>query len=262
MVAHSIFVNACKEKDVSAEQYISEIKRLVEEVQSTQLENIKRAAGLITDTIAKGRLPFIFGAGHSHFLCYEVFARAGGLGQWQPILDHGLDFGSGARRQGGYERLTGVAAIIIRDYDVQPDDVLVVISNSGRNPAPVEMALEGKKRGATIIALTSMQHSSSVSPANPAGKRLYEVADLVLDNRCPPGDALIELEGLPPRVAPGSTVMGALVLNAIVAQVARNQLERGETPMVALSGNLEGGQEYNQRVYAPMGKKLGHIRHM
>mgnify|MGYP001070575635 CR=1 FL=1 len=201
-----MFVTAYKEKNVSAEQYISEIKRLVEEVQTTQLENIRRAAGLITDTIVRGRLPFIFGAGHSHLLCYEVFARAGGLGQWQPILDHGLDFNSGARRQGGYERLTGMSAIIIRDYDVQPGDVMVVISNSGRNPAPVEMALEGKKRGATIIALTSMQHSSSVAPANPAGKRLYEVADLVLDNRCPPGDALAKLEGLLPRVAPGGNL--------------------------------------------------------
>lgn len=247
---------------MSAERYIEEVRKLVDKVEKTQLEKIKRAAEWLTDSIMQGRLIFVFGSGHSHLLCYEVFARAGGLAQWQPILDHGQDFGSGARRQGGFERLTGLAAIIIRDYDVQPGDVMVVISNSGRNPSPVEMALEAKKRGATIIALTSMAHSSSVSPANPAGKRLYEVADLALDNGCPPGDALVKLEGLLPKVGPGSTVIGALLLNCIVVQVAQNLLERGEMPGVGLSGNLEGGQEYNKRVLDPLSKKLGHIRHM
>jgi uncharacterized phosphosugar-binding protein len=247
---------------MGAEQYVVEIRKLVDKLENTQMDNIKRAAELITDTIVKGRLPFVFGAGHSHLLCYEVFARAGGLAQWQPILDHGQDFNSGARRQGGFERLPGLSAIIIRDYDVQPEDVMIVISNSGRNPAPVEMALEAKKRGAIIIALTSMAHSSSVSPANPAGKRLYEIADLVLDNGCPPGDALVKFEGLPPRVGPGSTVMGALIMNCIVTQVAENLLERGETPAVAMSGNLEGGKEYNAKVLGPARQKLGHIRHM
>ncbi len=118
------------------------------------------------------------------------------------------------------------------------------------------MALEGKKRGATIIALTSLPHSTSVSSANPSGKRLFEVADLVLDNACPPGDALVKLEGLPPRVAPGSTVIGALILNAIVAQAAKNLLDRGELPVVGFSGNLEEGREYNEKVLGEIRKKL------
>jgi len=247
---------------MSAERYIEEVKRLVDEVERTQMDSIKQAAEWITGSMIRGDLVYIFGAGHSHILCYEVFARAGDFPHWQPILDHGLDFGAGARRQGGFERLPGYAQYVIRDYDIGPDDVVIVISNSGRNPAPVEMAMEAKERGARIIALTSMAHSSSVSPFNPAGKRLYEVADLVLDNGCPPGDALVELDGLPPRVGPGSTVLGALILNAIVVQVAQNLLDRGETPAVAMSGNLEGGQEFNRRVLEPVRKKLGHIRHM
>jgi uncharacterized phosphosugar-binding protein len=126
----------------------------------------------------------------------------------------------------------------------------------------VEIALEAKERGAKIIALTSMAHSSSVSAANPAGKRLFEISDLVIDNGCPPGDALVSLEGLPAKVAPGSTVLGALILNCIVAQVAQNLLDRGVTPAVAMSGNLEGGQDFNKRVLEPIRKKLGHVRHM
>lgn len=248
---------------MSAEQYILEIKKLIEKVEKTQISNIRRAAELIADSIMRDRLVYVFGAGHSHLLAYEVFARAGGLAQMQPILDHGLDFGSGARRQGGFERLPGYARIVIQDYDIRPGDVMIVISNSGRNPAPVEMALEGKKRGATVIALTSLPHSMSVSSSDPSGKRLFEVADLVLDTGCVAGDALVKLEGLPPRVGPGSTVIGALILNAIVVQVAKNLLDRGETPAVAFSGNLEGGQEYNEKVLDKIMEKFrGQMRHM
>jgi uncharacterized phosphosugar-binding protein len=107
-----------------------------------------------------------------------------------------------------------------------------------------------------------MPHSTSVAPNNPAGKRLFEVADLVLDSGCPAGDALVKLEGLRPAVAPGSTVVGALILNAIVAQAAQNLLDRGDTPAVALSGNLEGAREYNERVLGSIREKFrGRMKH-
>lgn len=247
---------------MSAEQYILEIKKLIDKVEKTQLSHIKRAAELVTDSIMKDRLVYVFGAGHSHFLGYECFVRAGGLANMQAILDHGLDFGSGMRRQSGFERLPGYARIVIQDYDIGPGDVMIVISNSGRNPAPVEMALEGKERGATIIALTSLPHSTSVSSNDPSGKRLFEVADLVLDSGCVAGDALVKLEGLPPRVGPGSTVIGALILNAIVVQVAKNLLDRGEIPPVGFSGNLEGGREYNEKVWGSREKFWRQMRHM
>jgi uncharacterized phosphosugar-binding protein len=247
---------------MSAELYIAEIMKLIDRVKETQLGNIKRAAELITDAIMRDRLVYLFGAGHSHLLAYDVFVRAGGLAQMQAMADPGLVFIGGARRQGGFERLPGYAQQLIPDYDIQPGDVMIVISQSGRNPAPVEMALEGKARGATIIALTSLPHTMSVTAANPAGKRLFEVADLVLDNCCPPGDALVKLEGLLPRVAPGSTVLGALILQAIVAQVAQNLLDRGALPAVGISGNLPEGKEYNEKVLGPMRKRIqSQMRH-
>lgn len=248
---------------MSAEQYILEIKKLIERVEKTQLSNIRHVAELIEDSIMRDRLVYVFGAGHSHLLAYECFNRAGGLVTMQAILDTGLDFGSGMRRQGGFERLPGYAKIVIQDYDIRPGDVMIIISNSGRNPAPVEMALEGKKRGATIIALTSLPHSTSVSSSDPSGKRLFEVANIVLDTGCVAGDALVKLEGLPPRVGPGSTVMGALILNAIVVQIAKNLLDRAEIPPVALSGNLAGGREYNEKVLGKIRKKFkGQMRHI
>lgn len=248
---------------MSAEQYILEIKKLIERVEKTQLSNIRRAAELIEDSIMRDRLVYVFGVGHSHLLAYECFDRAGGLVTMQAILDTGLDFGSGVRRQGGFERLPGYAKIVIQDYDIRPGDVMIVISNSGRNPAPVEMALEGKKRGATIIALTSLPHSTSVSSSDPSGKRLFEVANIVLNTGCVAGDALVKLEGLPPRVGPGSTVIGALILNAIVVQTAKNLLDRAEIPPVALSGNLAGGREYNEKVLGKIREKFkDQMRHI
>ena len=248
---------------MSAEKYIAEINKLIGRVEKTQLGNIQRAAELIADSIAHDRLVYLFGAGHSHLLANECFARAGGLINMQAMLDPGLGFIAGAERQGGFERLPGYAKIVIQDYDIRPGDVIIVISNSGRNPAPVQMALEAKKRGATVIALTSMPHSTSVTSNDPSGKRLFEVADVVLDNGCPAGDALVKLEGLLPPVGPSSGVMGALILNAIVVQVAQNLLDKGIMPMVALSGNLLGAAEYNDKLIKTAQEKLrDQMRHM
>lgn len=248
---------------MSAEEYIAEIKKLIERVENTQMDNIRHAAELVADAVMRDRLIYVFGAGHSHLLANEVFARAGGLVNMQAMLDPGLGFMAGAERQGGFERLPGYARIVIGDYDIRPNDVVIVISNSGRNPAPVQMALEAKQRGATVIALTSLRHSTSVSSADPSGKRLFEIADLVLDNGCPPGDALVKLEGLPPPVGASTGVIGALILHAIVVQAVKNLLERGITPPVFFSGNLEGAQEYNEQVLQVVREKFKEqMRHM
>lgn len=248
---------------MSAEKYIAEIKKLIERVERTQMENIQRAAELVADAISRDRLIYVFGAGHSHLLANEVFARAGGLISMQAMLDPGLGFMAGAERQGGFERLPGYARIVIQDYDIRANDVIIVISNSGRNPAPVQMALEAKQRGATVIALTSLPHSTNVSSADPSGKRLFEIADLALDNGCPPGDALVRLEGLPPPVGPSTGVIGALILHAIVVQAAQNLLNRGIMPLVAFSGNLEGAQEYNDQILRIGREKFrDQMRHM
>ena len=185
---------------MSAKKYMAEINKLIQRVEKTQMDSIQRAAQWIADAISRDRLVYLFGAGHSHLLANECFARAGGLLNMQAMLDPGLGFIAGAERQGGFERLPGYAKIVIRDYDIRADDVIIVISNSGRNPAPVQMALEAKKRGAKVVALTSMPHSTSVSSNDPSGKRLFEVADVILDNGCPAGDAVVQLEGLLPRV--------------------------------------------------------------
>jgi uncharacterized phosphosugar-binding protein len=246
---------------MSAQQYISEIKHLIDYIEISQMENIQRVADLVADAILQERLVYIFGAGHSNLMACECFARAGGLANIQPILDPGLDFYAGAARQSGFERLPGYVHCLIQDYDIQPGDVVIIVSNSGRNPAPVQMALEVKKLGAIVVALTSMAHSASVTSKDPSGKRLFEIADIVLDNGCLPGDALVQLPELRPRVGPGSTVMGAMILNAIIVQASRNVLDRNGLPPVGMSGNLEGGKEYNEKIAEIRNKFSRKMRH-
>lgn len=246
---------------MSAEEYIKAAKKLIDKIETTQLEAIHKVAELVSQAIIQERLVFIFGAGHSSLLSIECFARAGGLGNMQPMLDAGLDFISGAQRQSGFERLPGYAKCMVNGYGIRDGDIVIIISNSGRNPAPVEMALEVKKLGAEVIALTSVDHSQNVTSNDPSGKKLMEIADIVLDNGCPAGDAMIELPGLQPKVGPGSTVAGAIILNAIVTQAARNVLESGQMPPVAFSGNLPNAKEHNQKFHEHRQKFIRQMRH-
>ena len=188
---------------MSAEVFISEVKKLIEKIEKTQMDAIHQVAGLISDAIIQDNLVYIFGAGHSNILAIECFDRAGGLVNMQPIFDSGLDYFSGAHRQGGFERLPGYVKCIVGDYAVKSGDVVIILSNSGRNPAPVQMALEVKKLGAVVVALTSLEHSNAVSSNDPSGKKLIDVADIIIDNGCPAGDAMVKLEGLLPKVGPG-----------------------------------------------------------
>jgi uncharacterized phosphosugar-binding protein len=247
---------------MSASAYIDEIKKLIERIEQTQVDSIHKVAELVSEAIIKEKLIYVFGAGHSNILAIECFDRAGGLANMQPMLDAGLDFYSGSRRQSYFERLPGYINGMVEEYGIQPGDLVIIISNSGRNPAPVQMALEVKKRGAVVVALLSKDHSERVSSNDPSGKKLIEIADIVLDNGCPAGDALVELPGLPPRVGPGSTVAGAIILNAIVTQAAKNIREKGLTPPVGYSGNLPEAKKYNEDYLALQKILLQRMRHI
>jgi uncharacterized phosphosugar-binding protein len=128
--------------------------------------------------------------------------------------------------------------------------VVVVVSNSGRNPLPIEVALESKKKGAKVIALTSMAHTQSVTSRHPSGKRLFEIADVVVDNCCEPGDAIVEIEGLPGKVGATSSVACTFIINSILVQATENIAKTGVTPPILISANLDGSDEHNDRLRA------------
>ncbi len=228
--------------------YLEQAIHLLQEVRRTQAEAIEKAAVAIADAIQAGRLVYIFGASHAGILAQEMFYRAGGLVPVNPILPPGLTTDvRPVTLTSKLERLVGFGAQIVSETPIQAGDVVIVHSVSGRNAAAVEFAQGARERGAYLIAVTSLQYSQSVQPRSAGMPRLFEVADLVLDDLAPVGDALVDLPGMAQRVGPISTVTGAAMLNAVVVRVAQLLLERtGDTP-VFMSANLDGGDEHNQR---------------
>lgn len=221
------------------EAYLSKVKQVLSKIEETQMEALNQAAQICTEALFQERRLFFFGTGHSHMLAEEPFYRAGGLKPIKPILETGLMLHEGEVKSTALERLEGYADILLDHHQVAAGDILFVISNSGVNAVPVEMALGAKKRGATVIALTSMKHSKQMDSRHQSGRKLFEVADLVLDNCGWYGDAAVKLEQYPITVGPTSTIAGAFMINAITVQIAKNYEKNGEEPPVYVSANVK-----------------------
>lgn len=228
----------------ASEAYLRNVIALLQkEISDPKLE---AAACLIADRLGAGGLLYTFGTGHAHLLSEEIFYRAGGMTRVYPILEDKLMLHLSASESTRHERREGYAEEILARYPLCEKDVLIVFSNSGRNAVPVEMALAAQARGAKVIALTSLKHSAASSPRNRAGKRLFEVADLVLDNQGELGDACVETpSGL--RVGPTSTAVGAAMLQAIVCRVQELCAAEGKPLEFFSSSNVDGGDAINQR---------------
>ncbi|MDI3317024.1 MAG: SIS domain-containing protein [Bacillota bacterium] len=226
--------------------FAERVSGMIRAAAEEQGEAIGQAARLVAESLARGGLLHLLGTGHSHLLAEEIYSRAGGLLPVQVIESAPLMLHEDAVASGDWEKLPGVAAILLEHAAVDPErDVLLVISNSGRNAVPVEAAEWARSRGMPVIALTSLAHSRSVASLAPSGRRLFEVADVVLDNLGEPGDAVMELRpGL--RVAATSTVVGAWLLQALVLATAERLLEEGAEPPVLRSGNVPGAEEANR----------------
>ena len=224
-----------------AQEFYGKVTEVLAKVNDTQQDKIQQAAEMIADLIARDGILYILGSGHSLMVGAEAYHRAGGLAPVDIIHDKSF---------GRAERCEGYAKQLLDWYDPPAGSVVVIISNSGRNALPIEMALESKARGFKTIAITSLAHSKSVSARHPSGKRLFEIADLVIDNCGVPGDAILDVEGVPGKVCATSTIAGALIMDSIMAQVIQNLVDRGLTPPVFLSANVEGGDEHNKKVFA------------
>jgi uncharacterized phosphosugar-binding protein len=197
----------------------------------------------------------VFGCGHSHLMAEEAFWRAGGLVPVHPILDPNLTL-LGGLRTSPLERLEGYARVLLTGEDLRPGEVLVVFSNSGINALPLEVALAAKEAGLRVVAVTSLAHSKGVEPRHSSGQRLFELADVTIDTHVPTGDAAVDLAGLTSgveehRVAPLSTAIGALIWNALVAEVAYLRAAAGAEPATFISQNVPGGDEANEALVSP-----------
>jgi uncharacterized phosphosugar-binding protein len=221
-------------------EYINGLQAILERIKQEQVESIRQAGLLAADAISRGGIIHAFGTGHSHIIAEEVFFRAGGIAAINPILDERLVFLKGALESTRAERESGLAKTLIEGEDVQETDIAIIISNSGRNAAPVEMALEMKRRGVRVIAITNLEQSRSAASRHSSGKKLYELADVTIDNCVPAGDALVSLDGLNSKTGASSTVAGAAIVHSIVIEALNELLKRGEQAPVLPSANVQG----------------------
>ena len=225
----------------ASERYVETALSTAARAAAAQGDRIEAAARLAADAIRKGGFVFAFGTGHSHMLAEELFYRAGGLARVCPIFDEDLMLHRAAARSSELERKPGLAAF----------------SNSGCTPAAVEMAEEAKKRGLATVAVTSLAHGRRMASRHPGGRKLADVCDVVLDNMGVYGDAAVPVGGRP--VGPTSTVVGALLVEAVVCRTVELCDEAGAPAEVFASANTAGGDAANEglvRKYGPLVKPL------
>ena len=228
--------------------YLKNIIDLLEKLESTQEEVIEQVSAVCADCVYNGGLLYFFGTGHSHMVCEEPFYRAGGLACVYPILETDLMLHEGASKSSGYERLEGLGNVVIANTSIGKGDVLFIASNSGRNCAVIDAAMEAKKRGAITVAITSMNHTTQVASRHSSGLNLFQVCDYVLDNGGELGDASVELAGLGQKIAPTSSVIDITLVNLIVVNTVELLLQKGMMPPVFMSANTDAGDEANECV--------------
>jgi uncharacterized phosphosugar-binding protein len=226
-------------------QYIEKSKQIIKTVEN-QKEEIQKAARWFSDTILNGRMVHVFGSGHSRIMVEEMWPRYGSFPGFNPIVElslsfHNLVVGANGQRQAMFlENVPGLAGRILRNFDLSEQDSALVISSSGTSVVSVEMAELFQQRNIKVVAITTKASANTGPSKREDGKKLHDFADLVLDTGAPKGDAMVRIPNLDTPVAPGSTVGGALLVNCIKAEVARNLTEAGHPPKVLTGGSVVG----------------------
>ena len=231
--------------------YLAVLHRLIDRLEADQWPSIERAAELVASAIGSGRTVHAFGTGHSHMLAEELFYRAGGLVRVSPILFDGLMLHASAPLSTWLERVPDIADALLLDHPMVEGDVLIVASNSGSNAVSSRLVQRAQDLGVRVVAITSIEHATSPAARANALPRLHELADVVLDNGGVVGDAAIAVDGFERKVGPTSTVLGAAILNAVVAEAVQLLVNRGIEPDVYTSSNTEGGDEANRAFARP-----------
>lgn len=227
--------------------YLNNISRLNEKLIETQLVNIEIAARLVAAALEGGRRVHAFGTGHSHMLAEELFYRAGGLVNINPILETSLMLHESASKSTKLERIADYGKVLFEHSGMESGDVLLLFSNSGRNGAAIDLAQLALENGIHTIVITNMKHTISGASRHPSGKKLWELGEVVIDNCGCVGDACVDIDGFTRRTSPTSTVAGAAILNAMTACAVQYIVDDGFEPEVFASSNIDGGDEINDK---------------
>lgn len=245
--------------EVLFEDFLKEINKSIDQIKKMQTENISEAAELVTTTLTDDGLIHVFGTGHSQILADEVFFRAGELVPINPLIDPGVALREGGTRCSKNERLEGYAKIIFDYYNLEKKDIMIIISNSGRNAVPIEMAMEAQKKGLKVVAITSLEISKSLPSRHSSGMHLSDVADVVIDNYIPPGEATVRIEGFEQKMGPISTIVNVFIIHMIMMRATQRMLEQEKTPSVWMCPNIKGADKFNAKFIQ---RYKGRIKHL
>jgi uncharacterized phosphosugar-binding protein len=235
-------------------QYLAAVRGALDAIEAGQVPAIRAVADRFASAILKGRLVHVFGTGHSRVSVEEMFPRYGSFPGFHPIVELSMTYhnpvvGANGQRQAMFlENVQGFGPVLWRNFATSPDDALLAISTSGCNAVTIDVALEASRLGMSVVALTSLSHAAVSTSRHESGKKLHEIAALVIDQSAPAGDAVVWVEGLETPVAPLSSVTGCAIINLIKAEVARLLTEAGSPPKV-LTAACHVGAERSRRLF-------------
>lgn len=244
-----------------AKQYLNTVIGLLNRLQEEEMGSIEQAAKMIADAIENGHSLFAFGCTHSSLPIQDLVYRAGGLMLVNPLFGPGitaLDI-KPTTISSAMEQMEGYAKVLLDNSPLKSGDVLILVSVSGRNAVPVELAQIAQERGIKVIGVTSREYSESVTSRHSSGKKMNDFADILLDNKAPKGDAVLQAEGVPQKFTPVSGVTSIALLQALIASTIEELLRRGIVPPIFLAANVDGGKEYNARLLAQYRDRIFYI---
>jgi uncharacterized phosphosugar-binding protein len=234
--------------------YLTGARKILDRIEETQLEVISQAAELSARSILNGNVVHLFGSGHSRMAVEEMYPRYGSFPGFHPMVElsltnHHAVVGSNGQRQAMFlENVEGFGQVILSNYHFGKFDSAILFSHSGTSNVVVDIALDMKQRGIPTVAVTSLAHSELSKSKHSSGKRLFEIADIVIDNCAVPGDAMVAVEGLDTPVGPGSTIGNTAIVNLIKCKVAQILTDKGQPPKV-LTSSLVVGEEQSKRLF-------------
>jgi uncharacterized phosphosugar-binding protein len=246
----------------ATEEYLNRIAEIVAAIRQTQKGKIEEAAQAFAKSIQSGGRVYLFGSGHSVIPVLDIFPRYGSFVGFQPIYDPRLMWSNvvgpgGARELLWLERQEGYVAVVLESYRLEARDSMLVFSHGGLNAAPVEMALEAKKKGLPVVSVSSHQNRRQAKATHSSGKTLADASDIAIDNCVPPEDALVGVEGIAEKLAAGSTVAAVSVAMALVAETGARLVRSGTKPPTFVSPNVGLRADHNQEVFRAYERFIG-----
>jgi len=246
---------------MSATKYYEQISDVLAKIHATQQGKLEKAAEAMATAIAAGKRVYLYGSGHSVIPVMDIFPRYGSFVGFFPLYDPRLMWSNvvgpgGARELLWLERKEGYAEVFLQSYPLEAGDVIIVFSHGGLNAAPIDAALYAKKKGLTVITVSSLANAKAAKATHSTGKTLPDVADIAIDNCVAPEDSQVDI-GRPEKVAAGSTMAVVFVAMSLVAETGARLVAKGHDPVTFVSPNVPGiEKDHNQKVFQTFSRAL------